>query len=107
MNDNFKCIYKILKTLEAALDYSQIDIQEIGYERLEISKERWIKYLEMMVDAGLIKGIAVKQYVDGECEVINNDVKITLKGLEYLTENTIMQRMYKAAKGIKDVMPGI
>ena len=31
-------------------------------------------------------------------------MRITLKGLEYLTENSIMQRMYKAAKGIKDII---
>ena len=31
--------------------------------------------------------------------------KYTLKGLEYLSENTIMQRMYKVAKGITDLIP--
>lgn len=65
MNDNFKCIYKILKTLETAMDYPKIDIEEIGYERLEISKERWVKYLEMMLDVGLINGIVIKRYIDG------------------------------------------
>ncbi len=33
--------------------------------------------------------------------------EITLKGLEYLRENSIMQRMYKAAKGIKEITPGL
>lgn len=32
---------------------------------------------------------------------------ITLKGLEYLHENSIMQKMYNLAKGIKDVTPTI
>ena len=27
--------------------------------------------------------------------------------LEYLQENSIMQRMYNAAKGIKEVIPGL
>lgn len=104
MNDNFKCIYKILKTLEAALDYSGIDLEEIGYERLEISKERWVKYLEMMIDMGLIKGIDFRTYVDGEIRVINNNVRITLAGLEYLSENTIMQRIYRTAIKAKDIV---
>lgn len=29
MNDNFKCIYKILKTLEKAMDYPEFDISQI------------------------------------------------------------------------------
>ena len=90
MNDNFKCIYKILRTLERALDYENIDLEEIGYERLEISKERWKNYLEMMTDEGLITGlIFIKSYIDGRTDIINNDVRITLKGLEYLSENKI------------------
>lgn len=40
MNDNFKCIYRILKSLEKAMDYESIDIEEIGYEHLGISKNR-------------------------------------------------------------------
>ena len=33
------------------------------------------------------------------------DIRITLKGLEYLSENSIMQKMYKTAKGITDLIP--
>ena len=29
MNDNFKCIYKILSTLETAMDYSDFDVSQI------------------------------------------------------------------------------
>ena len=90
MDDNFKCIYKILRTLERALDYENIDLEEIGHERLEISKERWMKYLEMMLDMGLITGlIFIKSYIDGRTDIINNGIRITLKGLEYLSENKI------------------
>lgn len=104
MNDNFKCIYRILKSLEKAMDYESIDIEEIGYEHLGISKNRWIKYLEMMSDMDLIKGITFKNYIDGTTEVVNSGIRITLKGLEYLTENSIMQRMYKTAIGIKEIV---
>ena len=107
MNDNFTCIYKILRALEKALDYPEFDIEQISYKVLDISKERWNKYIEMMDDAGYIKGVTIKQYVTGETAVICDDICITLKGLEYLTENSIMQRIYKTAKGIKDITPGL
>lgn len=38
MNDNFKCIYKILSTLESAMDYSDFDISQIDHNKLEISE---------------------------------------------------------------------
>lgn len=104
MNDNFKCIYKILKTLEKAMDYSEFDISQINHEKLEISKERWAKYLEMMSDVGYIKGLNIYEDITGETVVENNGIRITLKGLEYLSENAIMQRMYKTAIGIKDLI---
>lgn len=104
MNDNFKCIYRILKTLEKAMDYTEFDISQIGHEKLEISKERWSKYLEMMIDTGYIKGLNIYEDISGETVIENEGIRITLKGLEYLSENTIMQRMYKTAMGIKDVI---
>lgn len=34
-------------------------------------------------------------------------IRITLKGLEYLQENSIMNKIYKAAKGIKETISGM
>lgn len=107
MNDNFKCIYKILKALERAMDYPEFDMSQIDHNKLEISKERWSRYMEMMIDCGYVKGIRIYKDCTDEIEVEDNGIRITLKGLEYLTENSIMQQMYKAAKGIKDIIPGI
>lgn len=59
----------------------------------------------MMVDVGYIKGVKIKEYQDGEIVVVDCGIRITLKGLEYLQENSIMQRMYSAAKGIADLVP--
>lgn len=104
MNDNFKCIYKILKALEAALDYDNPDLECISHENLEISKQRWNAYIEMLYDSGYVKNAIIKTYVDGGKKVDISNMQITLKGLEYLTENSIMQRLYKSAKGIKDII---
>ena len=104
MDDNFKCIYKILRALEKAMDYPEFELSQIDYNKLEISKERWARYLEMIADIGYIKGIRVYKDITGETVVDNDDIRITLKGLEYLTENSIMQRIYKTTKGIKDII---
>ena len=104
MNDNFKCIYKILKTLEKAMDYPEFDTSQIDYHSLEVSKERWSRYIEMMSDTEYIKGVKINRYINGETDVDISDIRITLKGLEYLSENSIMQRLYKSAMGVKNIM---
>lgn len=104
MTDNFKHIYKILRTLEKAMDYPEFDISQISAEKLGISGERWARYIEMMVDTGYINGIRTYKDTLGEIEIEDDGIRITLKGLEYLSENAIMQRMYKTAKGITDII---
>lgn len=103
--DNFKIIYKILNTLEKALDFEEFDLKTISSDKLGISEERYRKYIEMLVDSGYIKGIRVYRDLLGDIQIEEDNVRITLKGLEYLSENTIMQRMHKLTKGIKDVSP--
>lgn len=105
--DNFKAVYKILSTLEKSMDLVEVDMDAIDHVALGISKERWCRYIEMMLDVGYIKGASVRRDVTGAMRADCSDIRITLKGLEYLQENTIMQKMYNAAKGIKEVIPGI
>ena len=86
------------------MDYSEFDTSQIDYHSLEVSKERWSRYIEMMSDVGYIKGVKITSYINGETSVDIKDIRITLKGLEYLSENTIMQRLYKSAMGVKDLI---
>lgn len=105
--DNFKAVYHILSALEKAMDLPQFDISQIGPDALGVSRERWARYIEMMADAGYIKGAALKRDILGGLDVDAENIRITLKGLEYLQENTIMRKLYNAAKGIKEVVPGL
>lgn len=104
MTDNFKFIYKILEALEAAMDCPEFDINQISADKFGISKERWGRYLVMMLDAGYITGVTFYSDFTDELCIDNEGIRITLKGLEYLSENTIMQRMYETAMGIKDMI---
>lgn len=108
MNDNFKCIYKILRTLEASMDYTDYDFSIISHTALGISKERWNCYIEMLSENDYIKDVIIRKYpYDNEIVIDTSNMKITLKGLEYLSENSIMQKLYNVAKGIKEITPGI
>ena len=105
MNDHFKCIYRILSTIENEMDSKSFDIEKISPKMIKISGERWVKYINMLVDAGYIKGIEARYDINEELDISINGIEITLKGLEYLSENTIMQRIYKMAKGISEIVP--
>lgn len=101
--DNFKAVYKILTALEKAMDLPEFDVDQIGHEALGVSVERWARYIEMMYDVGYIKGVELHKNILGETIVNCKDMRITLKGLEYLQENSIMAKIHKAAQGIAEV----
>lgn len=105
--DNFKAVYKILSALEKAMDYPEFDINVIGPEALGVSNERWARYIEMMIDVGYIKGASLKRDITGATRISANNIRITLKGLEYLQENSMMKKVYNAVKGFKDITPGL
>lgn len=87
------------------MDCPEFDVSQIDNKKLEISKERWARYIEMMLDVGYIKGAKVYKDIFGETCVDADNIRITLKGLEYLHENSIMQKFYNAAKGIVNLIP--
>ena len=107
--NNFSIIYKILKALEAAMDYDEFDTKQIAAERLRISYQRWEKIMIMLTKSGYVEGIVYDQVAADYCPHIEEPIMpvITLRGLEYLSENGLMQRAANIAKGIKETIPGI
>lgn len=107
--DNFKILYQILRTMEAALDKEDLDLADISAERFHISENRWCRLMKMLIDSGYIKGkkMKIRYAADGKLMLSISNPAITLKGLEYLEENTMMKKAYKVLKGIEDITPGI
>lgn len=108
MND-FTVIYRILKIFQAAMDLDEFDPNAISASRLKISENRLDKLLMMLAKNGYIEGVTFKQYWNSSVpEVcIEPSASITLKGLEYLEENSMMKKAANLAKGIKDTIPGL
>lgn len=102
--NNFKAVYRILSQCEKDLDNDHVDIGRCDAESLCISENRWYHIIQMMHDVGYIKGIRMTQYTDGTINCDCRDIQITLKGLEYLQENSIMRKLYRGAKGVSDLI---
>ena len=60
--DNFKAVYRILSTLEKAMDLIDFDISQIDAKALGVTEQRWARDLEMMADVGYIKGVDVEMW---------------------------------------------
>lgn len=103
--DNFKVIYRILRYLEKAMDYDEPDMDRISAEVLGLSMQRWTSIMEMLATEGYISGLMVKRSIDGEVLLSITSPRITLKGLEYLQENSLMKKAADIAKGIADIIP--
>lgn len=103
--DNFSVIYRILRYLEKAMDYDEVDMDRISATTLKLSERRWTAIMEMLTAEGYIDGMSVKRTLDGDMVLSVSTPRITLKGLEYLQENSLMKKAADIAKGIADFIP--
>ena len=102
--DRNRVIYKILRYLEQAMDYDEPDLDRISADALGISEQRPAAIMEMLARAGYIGGMTVKRSTDGNVTISNPHPRITLRGLEYLQENSAMQKAARLAKGIAEIV---
>lgn len=106
--EEFRIIYRILKTLRNNMDQEEIDPECISAETLKLTDPRWARLMTMLVEEGYIKGVVVTRSMSSQYPLVRvARPEITLKGLEYLEENTLMKRAANLAKGIKDSIPGL
>lgn len=99
--DNLKIVYKILVYIEKSMDRDEFD--STFFKTLEISKERLNKIIQSMIDDGLIAGFDKVDYYGGYGFTPINP-RLTIKGMEFLSENSTMQ---KIKNGLKDITPFI
>ena len=100
---------KILEKLERSLDENIPDLSDISANSLGITQEKRSYILEMMQDAGLIKDVNFSFADCNRAPIItyDRDMNITLSGIMFLEDNTTTAKIIKAAKLLKDTIPGI
>lgn len=104
--EDFRIIYRILKFLRDSMDFEEFDSEGFTAERFGTNENRFYALLIQLDRAGYIEGLQVTRYIRSGIQVQTPiDVRITLKGLEYLNENSLMKQAANLARGIKDVLP--
>lgn len=106
MSDELKLVYKILTILKNSLDYEVFDEERISAHALGITTVKRDKLLIMLEKDKLISGLAISKYIDEPTPTVVSckSLMITMKGLEYLEENSLMQKAKNLAKGIVEVI---
>lgn len=98
--DNFKIMYKILRELEKNMGNERFNIETVSAENMKISFEKWEQLLILMQDEGYIKGLVLSKDLGQMYRHIAEPIKpqITIRGLEYLAENSFMGKAKEALK---------
>lgn len=98
--DNFKIIYKILRELEKNMGNEKFSVHLISAEKFNISFEKWEQLLILMQDEGYIKGLVLAKSLEDIYSHIVEPIKpkITMKGLEYLANNSTIAKAKEALK---------
>lgn len=102
--DNFRVIYRILRYFEQAMDYDEPDLDMISAKGVGISENRWLAIMEILVKEGYLDGISIKRSLIGDVAITQTHPRITLAGLSYLNENSVMKKAAKTAKGIAEIV---
>lgn len=114
MNSAFGTMNKILKVIERSMDDDTFDLSLFNAKAFSISENRFARMLKMLSDSGYIEGIKVEDFGEPDaCDsadykrfrMIIGNISITIKGLQFLAENSTLASLYKTVKNVKDLLP--
>lgn len=104
----FSVVYRILKAVYDSMDYPEFDRDCISAEALGISMPKWSAIMAELVRNEYIRGVTVHEHSSASILMIRIvRPTLTLKGAEYLEDNTMMKKVQHMMKGIKGAVPGI
>lgn len=104
--DEFRIIYRILRSLEKSLDLEEPDMTAISAEYLGVPVPKWSRLMKMLVDDGYVDGVIVADIDNAPYPFVKlSTPTITRAGLEYLQENSLMKKAANLAKGVRGMLP--
>ncbi|MEG0228781.1 MAG: YjcQ family protein [Lachnospiraceae bacterium] len=107
-DDYFKIVYVILTELyECKKQNEKVDMRVISPARFKVPEGYLLDIFEEMKDEGYVKGFKILNTKTGRCAISLEDISITMKGIEYIQDNSKMQKVKEVLKTIKDIAPGL
>lgn len=95
--------YKILYELEHKEKQDYMG-QLISPAALKVEEDKWLEVLQSLLDENYISGVKIGKDVLGNQYVDVKNAKITMKGAEYLSENSAMKKFAQIATNVISVV---
>ena len=105
-DDFFVVTYKILRDLRNQLKMGEYEPGSFTHEAYDVSKRYWERILEMLQRDGYIEGIVllpVLGRVEKSVKIVYP--QITTKGLEFLEENSTLNKAKNFLQDIASIIP--
>ena len=104
-DDYHVVVYQILSYLYQQLKQgNEIDVSLIKHDSkyLQINRKYWKYVIISLFNEGYIKGVVIDEDIDENLEIYNLDkCEITPKGIEYLTDNSTIEKAKRFMKDLK------
>lgn len=106
-DDYFVIAYRILHYLyKCFMSGEAPDMDFISPDALKINPGYFVNVMESLSDEGYIKGVCFPRSIGAPIGVKFSNLKITQAGIEFLQENSSIQKAKKAFQTFKSVIPG-
>ena len=107
MSKDSTSIYKILRTLQRWRGREDFEVELISAKQLKMEYADWEQLMIELQDSGYIKGIVYTQALSDIFPHICGPIKprITMLGIEYLEENSLMKKAADTLKMIGEFIP--
>lgn len=107
-DDFFYIAYKILAYVYDCMKKGvMVDPAVIDPSNYRVSYPYLMSIIEELSEEGYLKGVTFTPTKSGKYPLGIENMKITIKGIENLQENTMMKKALNAIKEIKDFIPGM
>lgn len=103
---NFKAIYKILKTLDKCKGREDFDYALISAQAMKLEYAEWEQLMIELQISGYIRGLVYTQTVNEKFPHIVEPIRpqITMKGMEYLENNSMLAKAKDALRMAGDII---
>ena len=106
-DDMHVVMYKILSYLYSCMKAgTEANPANISFEALGINKPYWTFIMLQLIEHGYVKGFMIRN-ADNGTSVIPVNPSVTMEGVEFLSENSMMARARQFLKDVKDTIPGL
>lgn len=107
-NDYFVIVYRVLKYLYDCLKAGEKpEPAHLVASTYNIPENYWAYILLSLINEEYVKGVVINPTKDGVLFGDLQEAIITPKGIEYLFENSLIEKAKKTLKDVKDMIPFI